>query len=58
MMKKQVEKLDEEADFADMAMTSSPDKASPEKGGGSMGMSSMRSKPKKTKMCPILLEKG
>ena len=46
-MKKQVEKLDEEADFAEV-MLSSPER-SPEKGelGGTM-----KSKKKKTKMCP------
>lgn len=53
-MKKQVEKLDEEADLAEV-MNSSPDR-SPEKGG--FGGGSMRIKKKKTKMCPTLLEKG
>lgn len=54
MMKKQVEKLDEEADYAD-AVGSSPEKS--EKGGMG-GTSTMRSKAKKTKMCPNILERG
>mmetsp|Transcript_25437 Transcript_25437/g.19188 ORF Transcript_25437/g.19188 Transcript_25437/m.19188 type:complete len:211 (+) Transcript_25437:1492-2124(+) len=51
-MKKQVEKLDEEADMADMVM-SSPER-SPEKGGDSPS----KPKKKKVKMCPTLIEKG
>jgi len=53
MMKKQVEKLDEEADYAEIN-NNSPER-SPEKGGfgGSMTL-----KKKKTKMCPSLIEKG
>jgi hypothetical protein len=55
-MKKQVEKLDEEADFRDN-MSSSPER-SPLKGGDGTMTGSMRIKKKKTKMCPTLLEKG
>jgi hypothetical protein len=53
MMKKQVEKLDEEADYAD-AMNSSPER-SPEKGGYG---GSIKVKKKKTRMCPSIIEKG
>lgn len=49
-MKKQVEKLDEEADLADMVGDQSP-----EKGGPQDGMPSY--KPKKLKMCPVQMEK-
>jgi hypothetical protein len=48
-MKKQVEKLDEEADMMD-GMSSSPER-SPEKGGFEKSFKS-----KKTKMCPNLLK--
>jgi hypothetical protein len=46
-MKKQVEKLDEEADLAEAFGTGSPS-GSPSKGGNN---ASMRSKSKKVKMC-------
>jgi hypothetical protein len=52
-MKKQVEKMDEEADMAE-AFGSSPDK-SPEK---TMGDGNMSMRIKKTKMCPNLMQKG
>ena len=52
-MKKQVEKLDEEADYQE---ASSPER-SPQKGGDTM-TGSMKIKKKKTKMCPTLLDKG
>ena len=52
-MKKQVEKLDEEADLQD---ASSPER-SPLKG-TEMGGSMRTMKKKKTKMCPTLLDKG
>lgn len=51
-MKKQVEKLDEEADMMDAYGGSSPDR-SPEK-----GASSTTVKAKKVKMCPNLLKHG
>ena len=54
MMKKQVEKLDEEADYADIG-GSSPEKSEKGTMGGTY---SMRSKSKRTKMCPNILEKG
>ena len=53
-MKKQVEKLDEEADLLETMGAggeSSPDR-SPEKGGPIVGENGRRIKPKKTKMCP------
>lgn len=53
-MKKQVEKLDEDADLLE-ALGSSPER-SPEKGGHDTD--GRRVKPKKTKMCPNLSNKG
>lgn len=55
-MKKQVEKLDEEADFMEAygsGGASSPER-SPDKGDND---GTFKSKPKKTKMCPVLAEK-
>ena len=52
-MKKQVEKMDEEADMLE-AFGSSPER-SPDKGEGT---NTMKIKPKKTKMCPTLMDKG
>jgi hypothetical protein len=49
-MKKQVEKFDEEADFADIV-----GEASPQKGAGADGQPP--SKAKKGKMCPVFMEK-
>ena len=59
-MKKQVEKLDEEADLLEAMQgggESSADR-SPEKGGGIVGENGRRIKPKKTKMCPNIAQLG
>lgn len=59
-MKKQVEKLDEEAEMMEamQGMESSPEK-SPEKGtANSFGEGTRRIKPKKTKMCPNMENHG
>lgn len=60
-MKKQVEKLDEEADLLEAMHgggESSTDR-SPEKGGGDMvGENGRRIKPKKIKMCPNIAQLG
>jgi hypothetical protein len=59
-MKKQVEKLDEEADLLESMQIggdSSPER-SPEKGVGLVGENGRRIKPKKTKMCPNISQLG
>mgnify|MGYP003340478923 CR=1 FL=1 len=58
-MKKQVEKLDEEADMLEAMQggESSPER-SPDKGTGMFGESGRKLKHKKTKMCPNIAQVG